>query len=108
MDDVIVQHILDRQISTPKQIRDKLATLSKPHVKEVIYDAVYMYVVDHYGKDATHGITQTVESIIHCMENQYKQQLPKKQPKWKNVDLLDSIAEIKAEQNGKENNNNNS
>lgn len=82
---------------TPKQIKGKLAVLNKPYVREVIYDAVEMYLYEVMGEPEEERLAETVEAIAKEMESRYKQQLPKKQPVVRNVDLEDSIRDIKAE-----------
>jgi thiol-disulfide isomerase/thioredoxin len=82
-------------MSTPAVVRKKIAILGKPYVKEVIYDAMEYYLSEVCGHPEQEGLAEKVEQIAKELENQYKQQLPKKQPKVKHYDLEDMVRDIR-------------
>jgi len=84
-------------MSTPNSIRKKIAILGKPYVKEVIYDAVEMFLYEVLGHPEEERLVETVGNVTKELENRYKHQLPKKQPKEKYWDLEDMIKVCKEE-----------
>jgi glutamyl-tRNA reductase len=84
-------------MSTPAVVRKKIAILGKPYVKEVIYDMLNYYINEIEGMAPSAFLVEEVEQVVKEIENQYKQQLPKKQPKVVNRDLEDLISEMSEE-----------
>lgn len=70
----------------------KLKVLSMQGVPQMIYDAVSLCTKDYDLLPSTIAIF--TEHIIEKLENQYKSEIPKKQPKSKQIDIEDSIREI--------------
>lgn len=78
-------------MSSIKVTRGKLALLRKSPAKELLYDALNT-VAD------VHGISiEDVDRICIGLERMYLSQIPKKQPRVKNVDLEDMIKTCKEE-----------
>jgi len=74
---------------TPNQLRKQIALLKKEGINRVIYDVLKEYEEGRWATD----LTEVALQIVGLLSVRYKEQLPKKVVKVKQVDLEDSIAE---------------
>lgn len=81
-----------------KQIKTKLAVLDTPGVyQQVLLDFLCIYVGEVRGEEVDiKNMVELTEAIVFSLRKQYLAQLPKKDSKIIQLDLEDSIREIKS------------
>lgn len=75
--------------------KKKLSILRRANAKEVLYDVIKLYMENIAGREVDEHLLQMVDDIAGQLENDYLQQIPKKQPKVKHYDLEDMVKDIR-------------